>query len=264
MPAAIARSSRSRNLMRPIPLAVLTLGAWLAGACAGRVESLSQGTDGSSGAGGSLSVAGASSNGAGAGAGQAGSPVVAGAGAPGAGAPGAGAAGAPAPAAGAGGELGVCDNIDCPDIVCGNGSEPVIPAGACCATCQCKQVCVSCTGDTHAEMQAGQCCPTCVSNKPPPLSCDAGKMQYATLRAQFVDKYSHGCSADSQCVTMTVANACENCQPVALSSSAATFFSSNTSSAAETDCAACPPIATPPCVAPPAPVCVNNVCKLPG
>jgi len=223
-----------------MPLAVLALGAWFAGACAGRAESLSDGTDGSSGAGGSLGASGASSI---------------------AGAPGAGAS---AIAAGAGGESNVCDGVDCPSIVCAEGSEPVVPAGACCATCQCKQACLPCPVDTHAEAQAGQCCPSCVPSNPPPLSCEAGKMQYAALRAQFLEKYSEGCSADSQCLTMTVANACENCQPVALTSAAAMFFSGNTSSAAATDCVACPSVAIPPCVPPPAPVCINNFCKLPG
>jgi hypothetical protein len=243
-----------------MPLAVI----WLASACAGRSESLPQMPDGSSGAGGSLGTAGAGP--AHAGAGQAGNPAMV-AGAPGAGAASAGAgaasAGAPA-AAGAGGASNACENVDCPDIVCGTGSEPVVPAGACCATCQCKQVCAPCPIDTHAEMQAGQCCPVCVPSNPPPLSCDAGKMVYAAARAQMLEKYSQGCSSDSQCVTMTVANACESCQPVALSSSVAMFFSSNTSSDAKQDCVACPPIAIPPCVPPPPPVCINNVCKLPG
>ena len=242
-----------------MPLGVLALGAWLAGACAGRAESLSDGTDGSSGAGGSLGASGQS------GVALAGSPAVI-AGAPGAGAPGAGApgAGAAAIAAGSGGESNVCETVDCPGIVCAKGSEPVVPAGACCATCQCQQACLPCPVDTHAEAQAGQCCPSCVPSNPPPLSCEAGKMQYATERAQLVEKYSQGCSADSQCVTMTVANACENCQPVALTSVTAPSFSSNMSSAAATDCVACPSVAIPPCVPPPAPVCINNFCKLPG
>jgi hypothetical protein len=80
----------------------------------------------------------------------------------------------------------------------------------------------------------------------------------------MVDKYSQGCNADSECVTITVANACENCQPVALWSAAAMDFSGNTSSFAKTECGACPAIPVPLCAAPPAPVCINHVCKLAG
>ena len=210
-------------------IAALALSAWLAGACAGRAQSLSPGTAWTAAPGCRriarrgrcyLEPCGRGTGGEHRGRPRLRAPEQA---PPGAGAPGAGAAGAPAPAAGAGGESDVCDNIDCPDIVCAKGSEPVVPPGACCATCQCTQVCAACPIDTRPEMQAGQCCPVCVPNNPP-ISCEVGKMLYATSRAQLVEKYSQGCSADSQCVTITVANACESCQPVALSSSAAIEF----------------------------------------
>jgi hypothetical protein len=125
----------------------------------------------------------------------------------------------------------------------------------------CKQVCVSCPANTHSVMVAGACCPSCVPNTQ--LSCAAGKMQYETARAQMVDKYSHGCNADSDCVVVTVSNECEGCQSAALWSVVASDFTSNTASAAQVDCASCPPALIPPCLPQPGyAVCVSNICEL--
>jgi hypothetical protein len=88
-------------------------------------------------------------------------------------------------------------------------------------------------------------------------------MQYETSRAQFVDKYSHGCDTDSDCVVVAASNACEaGCRYVAVWSVAVMDFISNSSSQGAIDCGACRSGALPSCGPPPPAVCVNHVCEL--
>ena len=123
---------------------------------------------------------------------------------------------------------------------------------------------MACPVDTHPVMVTGACCPSCVSSLPPPPSCDSGKMTYTADRAQMLDKYSHGCATDQDCVAMAPSNRCEpGCSYAALLGIEVDNFDSNLKSEANSQCVSCPMTPPPPCVAPPMPVCLNGACALP-
>jgi hypothetical protein len=250
---------QKRALRRPQTLSAawvaccfLALCASLANACGGRSASDGSGvgSPGSSGAPDS-SHAGASRGGAGT-VGTSGAPA---AGASASGASGDGASGAP----------DMCGVVECPNIGCPVNTAPVVQPGACCPICQstCKPACVPCPVDTHPVMVAGACCPSCESSLPPPLSCESGKMMYAASRAQMLDKYSHGCATDQDCVAMAPSNRCEpGCAYAALLGIEVDNFNSNLKSDADNECVNCPMQPFPEC-GPPIPVCLGGACTLP-
>jgi len=160
--------------------------------------------------------------------------------------------------AGAAGQIGIggsggvriCNgNGLCPNLACGPGTQAALPPNGCCPVCQpCNVACpaIGCGMGSHPETPPGQCCPTCV---PDPISCASGQMMYEGNRAQLYDKYSStSCQKDADCGIAPEINRCVARCGVPLPVANIGSWTGNLTSFANTDCAACPPMAPPPCV----------------
>jgi hypothetical protein len=246
---------KNRTSTRSIKtLCALGLGVVLAGACGGRAVTVEDGMSaagtgaGTSAVGGGVATGGGSGkpSGGGGGIGRAGSSGVAG--------------------AASGGAPNNCD-APCPPIACGSGSALVFPNGACCPTCvsNCpQQVCpaIACPSGYQLETQPGQCCPSCVPSSM--LDCATGQMNYASQRDALLTKYAYGCTTDTDCIAATPTNRCEpgGCSSVAIWKGALDNLTSNLSSEADIDCAACGVVPVPPCTPPSRLLrCVGQQCQ---
>ena len=153
----------------------------------------------------------------------------------------------------------------CPQALCKDGFTSVVdPAVSCCPVCRpinCAAVdCapVNCPADSHLETSPGKCCPFCASG--PPTACVKGRQDYATFRAQIIDKYgSAGCTTDTDCTIVGETNACQASCGIAI----ATSMVNNLENALASDsmgCGTCPPPTVPPCLSLVA-VCSNGRCE---
>jgi hypothetical protein len=86
-------------------------------------------------------------------------------------------------------------------------------------------------------------------------------MVYEDVRSTASYKFSFGCSSDTECTVVWLANACEvGCAAVPLPTNSADSFSDYLKSEAAHDCAACPPPPMSSCLAPPAVHCYAGQC----
>ncbi|HKQ68631.1 MAG TPA: hypothetical protein VJT73_04795 [Polyangiaceae bacterium] len=144
-----------------------------------------------------------------------------------------------------------CRDIGCPAIGCGDGFESVLPPGACCPVCQKKECTLSCPRITcppgfRLEVRPGACCPSCA---PDSMTCDRGRKQYDTLRSQLLQKLGTiGCAVDSDCAVADENNRCTATCGVPLAASVVSNWYTILKASAETSCATCPPVASPPCL----------------
>jgi hypothetical protein len=168
--------------------------------------------------------------------------------------------------AGRGGGAGApCSNFGCPDIGCGPGYTIVLKPGACCPSCEpipCSGACAifTCPSGTHLEKNPAECCPKCV---PDPIdTCRKGQQAYAELRKQLIDKYnSIGCRTSRDCTIVYESNRCAPSCGTAFPVTYAESAQQNLRMSAESNCATCPLMGTPPC-APSSAYCVNGACTM--
>lgn len=243
---------------RSTALSALALGASLFAACGGRYQTqreIDDDTVSSAGRAGSAPSRGGANN--------AGAPTGAGATAGMAATSGGGLtsfAGATSSAGASSG--GACGLVDCAAPACPAGTMPVIPPGACCASCTSCGLCPAfeCAPGFHFEMLAGNCCPTCVADAD--ALCRKGQQAYAVQRANMLSKYQFGCASDNECVTVAPANACEQgCGYATVWYGVADSFESNLLNAAVMYCSSCKLGPIPPCVPPPSPRCISGSCQ---
>jgi hypothetical protein len=154
--------------------------------------------------------------------------------------------------AGRGGAGGSCFNVGCPDIACGPGYQFVLKPGACCPVCepiQCNVACtmVPCPSGSHLEKDPNECCPKCVPD--PTDTCKKGQQAYAELRQALIEKYnSMGCRLSRECTLVYESNRCGATCGTAFPVSLADSAQQNLRASAESNCATCPVMSTPPCV----------------
>jgi hypothetical protein len=120
---------------------------------------------------------------------------------------------------------------------------------------------LKCPAGYHLETAAEDCCPHCSPDNNVGL-CLKGQQEYATQRAQMLDKYSAGCVASSECVAIAPVNSCEQgCSYAVIRDSLVDSLQSNLSNLADANCSSCTQQPIPPCEPPPLPVCVNGRCS---
>jgi len=121
---------------------------------------------------------------------------------------------------------------------------------------------LKCPAGYHLEKANTDCCPHCSPDGNVGL-CEKGKQEYATLRAEFLNKYSYGCASNLECAVIAPVNSCEQgCSYAAVWYGISTSFETNLSNAADANCSSCMPGPIPPCEPPPMPKCVNGQCLL--
>jgi hypothetical protein len=230
--------------VRSTALSRLVAAVLLVSACGGRSITIDEGSGAGNSSGVSAAGAAASSSGASSG-----------------GAVNAAGTGGSSSAAGGGDQCGFCTGLVCPP-----GEELMLAAGECCATCVADclvQACagLTCPSGSQAEFAPGQCCPTCVAD---PLDCPTGQAAYTAERMALLDKYADGCAVDSDCVWVSIANACESgCNSVTILSSQVLNLTANLSNAAALECASCRQSLEPrpPCVPPSEVTCNAGQCE---
>lgn len=154
-----------------------------------------------------------------------------------------------------GGAACACDPILCVEP----GFLTVPDADGCCYHCECEpRACpgVACGSGSHLEVKAGQCCPVCVQD-----DCVKQRASYQEFKQQLVEKYSYGCTTDSECTRFYDKSPCSfGCGDVVTTASLGNL-SMNLGSYSQQNCSERCQTPVPPCAPPIAPVCFNGRCQ---